>query len=85
MEELSGRRRFLPGLYGTVSFVTSSRGTGAPTGISVYEIIIIFSKVVRFRARRQLIATSYEPLVLKEIRRVLSEEPGSTDASGSGS
>ena len=39
MEELSGRRRFLPGLYGTVSFVTSSRGTGAPAGITVYEII----------------------------------------------
>ena len=42
MEELSGRRRFSPGLYSTVSFVTSSRGTGAPTGISVYEIIIIY-------------------------------------------
>ena len=41
MEELSGRRRFSPGLYGTVSFVTSSRRTGALAGISVYEIIII--------------------------------------------
>ena len=51
MEELSGRRRFLPGLYGTVSFVTSSRGTGAPAGISVYEIIIIIDRDIKFVSR----------------------------------
>ena len=45
VEELSRQRRFSPALYGTVSFVTSSRGTGAPAGISVYEIIIYISVI----------------------------------------
>ena len=34
LEAVSGRQRFLSGLYGTVSFVFSSRRTGAPAGIS---------------------------------------------------
>jgi len=40
------------------------------------RVAIVLSEIVGFRARRQLIATSYEPLLPRETRGILSVKPG---------
>ena len=50
-----GLTGFLSGLYSTVSFVYSSRRTGAPVGISVQEIIIIIIIIIIISLQTYLI------------------------------
>jgi hypothetical protein len=52
---------------------------GGPRFIRYERAAIVFSKVVGFRARRQLIVTNYEPLLPREARGVPSEKPRSTN------